>query len=80
MPTIQSTTADKSKTKGTRTASAKSQKTTKTAGKFVTPEQRQQMIAEAAYFIAEHRGFSGNDSESDWFYAENQIDQMLTHQ
>lgn len=39
--------------------------------------QRWQMIAEAAYFIAEHRGFDGGDPLQDWFAAEAEIDRML---
>ena len=49
-----------------------------TSGSFVTPEQRRQMIEEAAYFLAEHRGFCEGDTQADWFCAESQIDQMLT--
>ncbi|MGD8566931.1 MAG: DUF2934 domain-containing protein [Gammaproteobacteria bacterium] len=80
MPTTHATTPGKSKTKGAKMAAGSSKSPTKASGKFVTPEQRQQMIAEAAYFIAEHRGFESGDSEADWYYAENQIDQMLTNQ
>jgi len=49
-----------------------------TVSKFVTPEQRRRMIEEAAYFIAEHRGFSQGDCDDDWIRAESEIDQMLT--
>lgn len=35
------------------------------------------MIAEAAYFIAERRGFQGGNPEQDWFEAEKQISRML---
>jgi hypothetical protein len=80
MATTQATTAGKSKTKGAKITAAKSKSSTKTTGAFVTPEQRQQMIAEAAYYIAEHRGFGAGNPEADWYYAENQIDQMLTNQ
>lgn len=43
----------------------------------VTPEQRYQMIAEAAYYIAEKRGFVGGDVARDWLEAEAQIDRLL---
>lgn len=33
------------------------------------------MIAEAAYFLAEERGFDGQDPDGDWLTAERQIDQ-----
>lgn len=42
----------------------------------VTPDQRYRMIAEAAYFIAEHRSFSGNPAQ-DWVEAEIEVDRML---
>jgi ABC-type transporter Mla subunit MlaD len=42
-----------------------------------SPQQRQTMIAEAAYFRAEHRGFQGGDAVQDWLEAEVEIDRML---
>lgn len=39
-----------------------------------TPEERERMIAEAAYFIAVKRNFSG-DAVADWLEAEAEIDQ-----
>jgi hypothetical protein len=39
-------------------------------------DQRQRMIAEAAYFRAEHRGFQGGDPLKDWLQAEAEIDRM----
>ena len=39
---------------------------------------RPQMIAEAAYYLAEQRGFSGGDPIKDWLDAEAIIDQMVT--
>lgn len=44
---------------------------------FITEEERERMIAEAAYFNAMHRGFQQADPESDWFLAEKQIDEQL---
>lgn len=43
----------------------------------VTDEHRQQMIAEAAYFRAERRGFSGGDAVRDWCEAEAEVDAHL---
>lgn len=43
----------------------------------VTMEERHRMIAEAAYYIAERRGFQGGDPEQDWREAEAQISGML---
>ena len=42
-----------------------------------SPEERYRMVCEAAYFIAERRGFVGGDSAQDWVLAERQIDAML---
>ncbi len=36
-------------------------------------EERRRMIEEAAYSLAEQRGFTGGDPESDWLEAEAQI-------
>lgn len=43
----------------------------------IPPETRRQMIAEAAYYIAEHRGFCGGNPDSDWIHAEQEIDRIL---
>lgn len=44
---------------------------------FVEPGQRQAMIAEAAYFLAERRGFCPGSELDDWFAAESEIDRAL---
>lgn len=80
MSTTHATTAGKSKSKEKKMSLGKSGQPGATSAKFVTPEQRQQMIAEAAYFIAEHRGFNTGDTQADWYSAESQIDDMLTNQ
>ena len=43
----------------------------------VSPEERYRMIAEAAYFRAEKRGFVGGDIAEDWVQAEAEIDRIL---
>jgi DUF2934 family protein len=43
----------------------------------VTQDKRRQMIAEAAYFRAERRGFDGGDSLADWIEAEAEVDERL---
>jgi hypothetical protein len=43
----------------------------------VSSGQRQQMIAEAAYFRAERRGFNGGDAVADWIEAEAEVDVEL---
>jgi hypothetical protein len=35
------------------------------------------MIAEAAYYLAQKRGFSGGDPVSDWIAAESEINTRL---
>lgn len=42
-----------------------------------TAEQRLRMIAEAAYYLAERRGFQGGDPTEDWLQAEAEIDHRL---
>ena len=44
----------------------------------VTPEQRHQMIAEAAYRRAQKRSFAGGDPENDWYEAEVEIGQLFS--
>ncbi|WP_295389839.1 DUF2934 domain-containing protein [uncultured Thiodictyon sp.] len=43
----------------------------------VTPEQRVDMIREAAYFRAEKRGFTDGGDADDWATAEREIDELL---
>ena len=43
----------------------------------VDPQVRLRMIAEAAYYIAEKRGFIHGHHDSDWAQAEKQIDSLL---
>ncbi len=46
----------------------------------VTPEQREQMIRDAAYLRAEKRDFSGGSEEDDWLWAEHEVDVLLANQ
>jgi len=43
----------------------------------MTAEARRAMIAEAAYYIAEQRGFECGRDVEDWLLAEKQIDMAL---
>lgn len=43
----------------------------------VTAAQRQVMIAEAAYFIAQCRGFAPGHEVDDWLQAEREIERLL---
>lgn len=43
----------------------------------VDAQQRAAMIAEAAYYRAEKRGFAGGDPVADWLSAEAEIDALI---
>ena len=43
----------------------------------VTPEERYDMVATAAYYRAECRGFAEGRDHDDWLAAEAEIDQRL---
>ena len=47
------------------------------SGNAVTDEERQRMVAEAAYFRAEKRGFREGDVQQDWIEAEAEIGERL---
>jgi hypothetical protein len=49
------------------------------AAVLVTPELRHAMISEAAYYLAQHRGFEAGQDWEDWLRAESQIDAALAH-
>ncbi len=44
---------------------------------IITSEERQRMIAEAAYYKAEQRGFQGGNPEDDWIEAAAEVDRMI---
>ena len=44
---------------------------------FATPDARRKAIAEAAYRIAEQRGFQGDMALDDWLQAEAEVDARL---
>lgn len=63
--------AAKKKTPAKKKTAAK-----KRVNKVMGAEQRYQMIQDAAYYLAEKSGFSGN-TVGHWFEAEQQIDAQL---
>jgi len=73
-PTAAKPTAAKPAAKKTSPAKA----TFAQKGKGITAEQRYRMIAEAAYYIAEKRGFAPGDPSKDWADAEAQIRVMFS--
>ena len=44
---------------------------------MITPEERQEMISEAAYYIAEQHGFDPTRDYLNWLEAESTVDAML---
>ena len=59
-------------------AKAKPAASAKKAGpRVISAEQRAGMIAEAAFYRAENRGFAGGDPRADWISAEAEIDAAL---
>jgi len=65
------------KTKSTVTRKKKVESAAGQQTRAVTPEERYRMIAEAAYFLAEKRGFVDGDVAEDWLAAEAEIDRIL---
>lgn len=49
----------------------------KPAQAVVSPAQRWKLVAEAAYYFAEKRGFAPGHSMADWLAAERQVDAKL---
>lgn len=45
----------------------------------IMAEQRQKIIAEAAYYIAEKRGFNEHHELDNWLEAEQAVDQATVH-
>jgi Protein of unknown function (DUF2934) len=45
---------------------------------LIDPERRRALIAEAAYFRAERRGFAPGHEAEDWLAAEVEVDTALT--
>ncbi|MGC2456410.1 MAG: DUF2934 domain-containing protein [Gallionellaceae bacterium] len=51
-----------------------SEKSAEPAKRMANGMDREEMIAVAAYYLAEHRGFDGGDPLADWLAAEADID------
>jgi hypothetical protein len=49
----------------------------KILGQHIDEAEREQMIREAAYFLAEKRNFIGGDAETDWYQAEKIVSSQL---
>ena len=48
------------------------------AASMIDPERRRALIAEAAYYRAERRGFAPGHEAEDWLAAEVEVDTALT--
>ncbi len=70
-------TTNKGEIKQSAPSRKKSSPKQKQAPRAISPESRERMIAEAAYYKAESRGFSGGDAERDWLEAESEIDALF---
>ena len=55
----------------------KASKTASQAPRTISAEERYRMIAEAAYYRAEQRGFQNEGPVADWLAAEKEIDKRL---
>lgn len=44
----------------------------------VSNKSRQEMVAEAAYFLAEKRGFAPGDEHRDWIEAERMVRKLIS--
>ena len=69
------TAAKKQTTSGKVTAMDLGAKHQEALGSF--PDERQRMIAEAAYLIAEQRNFQGDLAFDDWLQAEAEVDALF---
>lgn len=49
------------------------------SGTSISVDERRQLIAEAAWFRAEARGFSPDGELDDWLAAEAEVDKKLLH-
>jgi hypothetical protein len=45
----------------------------------ISHEERERMVAEAAYFRAMSRGFQNGSPEGDWIEAEKDVEVILSH-
>lgn len=76
-PRISKTTQNKTPPQTSVAPARKARAKTTAKSHEITPDLRQQMIAEAAYLRAEQRNFSPGDPQDDWLAAEREIDMLL---
>lgn len=73
-------TTTKAKTKTTSSNTTAKKAKTSLQANALTDDRRRQMIATAAYYRAERRGFNGGNPEEDWLMAESEVDSQLSTQ
>lgn len=76
-PKSTTTTPKSTPTKPTRTRQQSMPQRASTSA-LIDPERRRALIAEAAYFRAERRGFAPGHEAEDWLAAEVEVDTALT--
>ena len=77
-PTIEATESAKAPSRrATRRVKPRAKTNSGATAEHVTEESRRAMIAEAAYFHAERRGFAPGNETQDWLRAEAEIDALL---
>ena len=62
---------------GSRNTDTRRPASGRNVARTVSAEERHCMIAEAAYFIAQQRGFQGEAALDDWLQAETEVDARL---
>jgi len=79
MPREKSSTSLTARKRTPRKAGTEISDTAPGFSQFVGPEQRAALIAEAAFFRAEKRGFAPGQEVEDWLAAESEVDAGLMH-
>lgn len=79
MPREKSPTTSAPRKRAPRKATAAVSAVTPSYSQFAGPEQRAALIAEAAFFRAEKRGFAAGHEVEDWLAAESEVDARLMH-
>lgn len=79
MPNPNTRTKPAGKGKEARTTKATSRRRAgpRTGKVTLSPELREEMIREAAYYRAEKRGFQGGDPLADWLSSEEEVNAAL---
>jgi hypothetical protein len=77
MPTEKTPASTPARKRAPRKSVTAAAKSATTVASFVGPETRTALIAEAAYFRAEKRGFAPGHEAEDWLSAEREVDDRL---